>query len=439
MSYISFDISDLRKIKNLLMSKDESKEIIAEDGDRKTIMRLNEDNRVSKIETYLKEKLHSFNNRPAIIEYDAYGLVAQEEWYENGIQHRDGKPAFIKFTGNKVICEKYIKNGLLHNEKAPAEVNYKTHYHGGSYTTKLYSESWYKNGQLHREGDNPAFIRYSNNYVDLPTLEMYYKNGVITRDKKPAKIDYNFRNCELIKNEYYYKDGQYHRGNDLPAVITRDDNGNIIKQEWYKNGLKHRDGNKPSYIAMRSNGGVECEKWCKNGIPARENNLANSVTYYSNGSVYEEAWLDENGMYKDLGGEPNLITYYSTGELSGKYLRKVGGTRYDSVKDLPAVVEFTKTGTLKKEEWYKDGTKHRDNFLPADIAYFVNGKKKHEKYYMNGKLSNYKGAAHITFTQTGEIKTETNYIDGEKIKDDFLYTVRAADVLRTYLDNNPEN
>lgn len=439
MNYVNFNIDDLLKIKNLLMSKDELKGVVSKEGDKRTILRLNEYNGIDGIETYLNENLHSFDGKPAIVKYDTHGLVTQQEWYDNGVQHRDNKPAFIQFTGNKIICKKYFKNGLLHNDKEPAEANYKVHYRGGTYIVKLYSESWYKNGQLHRDGDNPAFVRYSNNYVDLPTLEIYYKNGVITREKKPAKIDYQFKHCDRIKNEYYYKDGQYHRGNDLPAVILRDENDNIAKQEWYKDGLKHREGNKPSYIATNSNGRVECEKWYKNGIPTRENNLANSVTYFSNGKISEEEWLDENGTYKDLNGEPNSISYYSTGEISGKYLRKVGGTRYDSVKDLPAVVEYTKNGTLKKEEWYKNGVRHRDNFLPADIAYFISGKKRYEKYYMDGKMSNYKGAAHIIFTQTGEIKSETNYVDGEKIQDDFLYTVRAADALRTYLDNDSEN
>lgn len=439
MDCLNFNIDDLLKIKMLLMNKNESRCIASKEGDKRIVLRLNKYNDVDKMETYLNNVLHSFDGKPAVIKYDNNGLVIQEEWYNHGVQHRDNEPAFIQYVKDKIVCKKYFKNGLLHNDNEPAEINYKVHYRGGAYIIKLYSESWYKNGKLHRDGDNPAFKRYSNNYVDSPTLEIYYKNGIITREKKPAKIDYQFKYCDCIKNEYYYKDGQYHRGNDLPAVILRDGNGNITKQEWYKNGLRHREGDNPSYIVTNSNGRIECEKWYKNGIPTRENNLANSVTYFSNGKIFEEEWLDENGTYKDLGGEPNSIVYYSTGAISGKYLRKDGSTKYNSVKDLPAVVEYTKNGALKKQEWYRDGVKHRDNFLPAVITYFVNGEKKQEKYYIDGKLSNYKGAACITFTQTGEIKTETNYVDGEKIEDDFLYTVKAADALKTYLNSNSEN
>jgi hypothetical protein len=56
-------------------------------------------------------------------------------------------------------------------------------------------------------------------------------------------------------NQYWYKNGKYHRDNDLPALIRV--NGD---QLWFKNGLQHRDNDLPAIIY--SNGD---QKWFKNG------------------------------------------------------------------------------------------------------------------------------------------------------------------------------
>lgn len=61
-------------------------------------------------------------------------------------------------------------------------------------------------GQLHREGDLPAF---------------YGANG----------------------SEYYYRHGDLHRDGDNPAIICP--RGNT---EYWKHGLRHRDGDKPAVI-----------------------------------------------------------------------------------------------------------------------------------------------------------------------------------------------
>ena len=73
-------------------------------------------------------------------------------------------------------------------------------------------------GQIHRDGDEPAII---------------YVNG----------------------NQEWYKKGEIHRDGDLPAIIYS--NG---EKAWYKNGNHHRDGDFPAIIC--SNGD---KYWYKNG------------------------------------------------------------------------------------------------------------------------------------------------------------------------------
>jgi len=58
---------------------------------------------------------------------------------------------------------------------------------------------------------------------------------------------------------WYNKAGQFHRENDLPAVIWKDGT-----QVWYKNGKRHRDNDLPAII-----GGQGYLAWYKNGEISR--------------------------------------------------------------------------------------------------------------------------------------------------------------------------
>jgi antitoxin component YwqK of YwqJK toxin-antitoxin module len=82
-------------------------------------------------------------------------------------------------------------------------------------------EYWYKNGQLHRDNDLPAVISSKGSY------ESWYKNGNLHRDNDlPAVMS--------LKSAYrcWYKNGKLHREKDLPAVIIS--NGS---KYWYKSGV----------------------------------------------------------------------------------------------------------------------------------------------------------------------------------------------------------
>jgi hypothetical protein len=100
---------------------------------------------------------------------------------------------------------------------------------------------WRKRGELHRDGDKPAYIS---------------ADGTLG----------------------WYKNGDYHRDGDKPAIINVD--GTLI---WYKNGLLHRDNDKPSLI--HADGHLE---WYKNGKQHRVTgpaviNQNNKKEYWVNG------------------------------------------------------------------------------------------------------------------------------------------------------------
>ena len=91
---------------------------------------------------------------------------------------------------------------------------------------------WYKNGQLHRDGDLPAIER-SDKY------KAWYQNGKRHRDGDLPAVEKIGWDNEIIKS--WYKNGLRHRDGDLPAVDKSDGT-----KEWYKNGKRHRDGNSPA-------------------------------------------------------------------------------------------------------------------------------------------------------------------------------------------------
>jgi hypothetical protein len=154
--------------------------------------------------------------------------------------HVDNFPACITYWDDE-IHKAWYYNGAFHREhNKPACIistdnvilreEYKVHgkYHrddnGPSYTSRMMDgtliiQKWYKNGELHRDNDMPAVIDYRHRVE-------YYRNGRLHRDgDNPAYID----NGEV----FYYKDGILHRDNDEPAVISRDERG------YYKNGNQY--------------------------------------------------------------------------------------------------------------------------------------------------------------------------------------------------------
>lgn len=104
-----------------------------------------------------------------------------QEWYWNGIKHRDDdKPAQI------------INNTLL---------------------------KWFVYGLLHRDGDKPSICCTQSNY------KQYYKHGKLHRDgDKPAMIDeYGWL--------YWYQNGNLHRENGKPAIVSI-----YGVRQWYEHG-----------------------------------------------------------------------------------------------------------------------------------------------------------------------------------------------------------
>jgi len=183
-----------------------------------------------------------------------------------------------------------------------------------------------ENGQLHRsDGDYPALITmlYSEN---ITTLEYIY-NGVSHRDHKlgPAVIDYKSNNISqsYIENgsvisfeigpsrlNIYKDDNQMttmytnknyvlHRDNDLPAIIRRlSDTNIIIDEEWHINGQLHRSNNLPAKIEYYDNGKLKRQFWYIHDEKKRDNDKEPiDIKYYESGQVRRKKYIDDTLEY----------------------------------------------------------------------------------------------------------------------------------------------
>jgi hypothetical protein len=115
------------------------------------------DNDMTKYYSFLKGtcRLHSFNDKPAVVSKDGY-----KTWYKSGKLHRDNGPAMIWKDQDFF----WYKNGKKHRDNGPA------------IDCKDGSKQWFINGKRHRE-DGPAF-----EYKDI-AKEYWVNNAIMSEDE----------------------------------------------------------------------------------------------------------------------------------------------------------------------------------------------------------------------------------------------------------------
>jgi len=118
-----------------------------------------------------------------------------------------------------------------HNYDGPAIINEKG------------TQKWYKEGKLHRDGDQPAVIHREG-------TQEWYKKGKCHRDGDQPTVIY------ADGGQEWFKEGKCHREGDRPARIYA--NGS---QVWCKEGNIHRDGDQPAIINVDG-----LQKWFKEGV-----------------------------------------------------------------------------------------------------------------------------------------------------------------------------
>lgn len=105
---------------------------------------------------------------------------------------------------------------------------------------KRYFREWFKDGQLHRDNDLPARIESGCSGKSSSYSMSWYKNNIQTRDNDlPTVIITGVNNEGHHYSEFWHKDNNIHRDNGLPAIIQYLNN-KIIAERWHKHGKAHR-------------------------------------------------------------------------------------------------------------------------------------------------------------------------------------------------------
>jgi hypothetical protein len=204
------------------------------------------------------------------------------------------------------------ENGLLHSyDDKPSRVKI-----NGERTWEFL---WHSHGKLHRENNQPPYLFFAKDvYVTLNADEKEHSfNG------NPSKILY-----QLMSNSFtavWAKNGATHRENDLPAILSiNNDNNELIQEDYYKNGHCHRSGNRrATYNCNRESWEVKgiihndesyaelskimppyLKKWVLYGVPMkehifdsiktfqREKNVPLWVAFFNSLELIEESEID---------------------------------------------------------------------------------------------------------------------------------------------------
>lgn len=167
---------------------------------------------------------------PALIRYYENENKKEEKWFENNVNYNETGPSYIKYRNdqfNSIEQEEYT----YPNGRTKKEINFSVDEKDNKYTEvvsfydmpgdSMSKMAYYKNGQLHKDDDEPALSVYNEEHKEIKTA--YYKNGKLNRE------------------------------GDLPAEIIRNKDGKKIEERWFKDGFPFREDNKPVIVLYDRN------------------------------------------------------------------------------------------------------------------------------------------------------------------------------------------
>lgn len=91
---------------------------------------------------------------------------------------------------------------------------------------------WYKNGQLHRDNKPAAQNKLTKSFI-------YYKNGQMHRENQPAFVVTYPSHAVIIREEKWYYEGKLHRDNG-PAIVTLHRYDKYKEKYWYRHGVEYQ-------------------------------------------------------------------------------------------------------------------------------------------------------------------------------------------------------
>ncbi len=211
--------------------------------------------------------------------------------------------------------------------------------------TKTFREECYRlpDGSLYREDGPSRILKHIDGSVRLEawTTSIDPKSlGKSHRLGGPAWI-YYYQGTGIKEIEEWYIHDNFYR-KDGPALIKRNEDGTINKEEWYT--LNNPTGFRSPY---RKDGPAIIEYYRDSGTKMRE--------HWYTSPAHIKRWF--------LGGP----------------LHRIG---------KPAYIEYMENGKIKEEEWYNHGKRHRPSKDgPAILHKNDDGTVRFEEYWENGSNS----------------------------------------------------
>jgi YD repeat-containing protein len=146
------------------------------------------------------------------------------------------------------------------------------------------------------------------------------------------------------------------------VVITRNDDGNIIKEEWKVDGEKRDDINSiPPTETAATTRRSSCVKMC--GCSASTTTTPTEactttptagtiqkITYDKTGNITETRWTLDGKLHRTDG--PALVTYYASGNTHTE-LWYYNGIIFRADDDEPTGIEYKDDCTIITKSWYK--------------------------------------------------------------------------------------
>lgn len=320
----------------------------------------------------IRSYVNVVQNLKSLLHYDIFANYVFYKMNDSGILSTELKSGddLMKLTVH------YNKDGILHNDvDKPARTIYIKSENDDEY--RLSSESYIKNGFLHRE-NNPAIIRY---FPDGKVhTEMWFINNSMTRQK-----DYDIN-----------EDGKYY----IKSDITYDTTYNVdIEYFLYNNPVMCSECGLRVFEESCENCGTFLMNFVSTFNDENVIKFKNANLNVVEDIVYDDE-LVPTGLTKEVifpyvasyftGSEERYrfgthknITYYENGNINFIEYKKFD--EFHRKEDKPAKVIYYENGDIEYEEYWVDGTHYRKNNEPHKIKYSSNGSiQTHYWYDDNG-------------------------------------------------------
>lgn len=139
-----------------------------------------------------------------------------------------------------------------------------------------------------------------------------------------------------IQSIRYYKNGNLHREGDLPAYVTYHLNGKLKSEMWNINGGEHREGDKPCIIGYNNDGIKDHEVYRTDNKMMRNGGKPSIIFFHTNGLPKEEFYFTDN---KYIAHKVARIRYDSFGFVSHTFCFNRDEDYYWNMRENKTITE----------------------------------------------------------------------------------------------------